>query len=64
MSLHQCVCLCDRVCVSVCVQNTSFCQSAGRVIKSLLVTALVWSNFSFAIAFILDQSTIHMYDKS
>ena len=29
--------------VSVCVQNTSFCQSAGGVIKSHLVTALVES---------------------
>ena len=29
------------VCVSICVQNTSFCQSAGEVIKSHLVTALV-----------------------
>ena len=28
------------VCVSVCVQNTSFCQSTGRGIKSQLVTAL------------------------
>ena len=32
-----------RLCihVSICVQNTSFCQSAGRGIKSHLVTALV-----------------------
>ena len=29
------------VCVSVCVQNTSFCQTAGRGIKSHLVTYLV-----------------------
>ena len=27
--------------VSVCVQNTTFCQSAGRGIKSHLVTALI-----------------------
>ena len=27
--------------VSICVQNTSFCKSAGRGIKSHLVTALV-----------------------
>ena len=33
--------VCLSVCVSVCVQNTSFCQSAGRGIKSHLVTALV-----------------------
>ena len=29
------------VCVSVCVQNTSFCQSAAGYIKSHLVTAVV-----------------------
>ena len=36
---NQPVCL--WVCVSVCVQDTSFCQSPGRDIKSHLVTALV-----------------------
>ena len=29
--------------VSVCVQNTSFCQSAGEGIKSHLVTALLYN---------------------
>ena len=33
------------VCQSVCVQNTSVCQSAGGGIKSHLVTALVVSPF-------------------
>ena len=31
------------VCGSICVQNTSFCQTAGGSIKSLLMTALVSS---------------------
>ena len=37
------VCLCVPVsaCVSVCVQNTSFCQSTCGSIKSHLVTGLV-----------------------
>ena len=35
LSAHRCVC------VSVCVQNTNFCQSAGGGIKSHLMTALV-----------------------
>ena len=39
LSVHLCVCL--YVCQSVCVQNTSVCQSVGRGIKSHLVTALV-----------------------
>ena len=30
--------------VSICVQNTCFCQSADRGIKSQLVTALVCTN--------------------
>ena len=30
------------ICQSVCVQNTTVCQSAGRGIKSHLVTALVF----------------------
>ena len=34
---------CLSVHVSVCVQNTSFCQRAGGGIKSHLVTALVFS---------------------
>ena len=33
--------VCPSVHVSVCVQNTTFCQSAGRSTKSHLVTALV-----------------------
>ena len=32
--------------VSVCVQNTSFCQSAGWAIKSHLVTALAFDLLS------------------
>ena len=32
--------VCPSVCLSVCVQNTSFCQSTGRGIKSHLVTVL------------------------
>ena len=41
---NQTVCLCVhlRVCVGVCVQDTSFCQSSGGVIKSPLVTAQVF----------------------
>ena len=35
--------LCPYVCVSVCVQNTSFCQSAGGGISDSLVTALVYA---------------------
>ena len=37
--------------VSVCVQNTSFCQSAGRGIKSHLMTSLVftWKIFTLNI---------------
>ena len=35
-----CLSVCPSV-LSVCVQNTRFCQSAGRGIKSYLVTALV-----------------------
>ena len=30
------------ICVSVCVQNSSFCESAGGGIKSHLLTALVF----------------------
>ena len=30
--------------LSMCIQNTSFCQSAGRVSKSLFVTAQVLIN--------------------
>ena len=33
--------VCPSICVSICVQNASFCQSAGRGIRSHLVTALV-----------------------
>ena len=33
--------------VSICVQNTSFCQSAGGDIKSHLVTALVFPHYVF-----------------
>ena len=32
-----------NVCVSVCAQNTSFCQSTGRGTKSHLVTDLVFT---------------------
>ena len=39
LSVRPSVCL--RVYVSVCVQNTSVCQSAGGGIQSHLVTALV-----------------------
>ena len=35
------------VCVSVCVQNTRFCQSAGGGIKSHLVTALILNGKDF-----------------
>ena len=35
--------LCPSIAVSVCGQNNSVCQSAGRTIKSHLVTALVFS---------------------
>ena len=35
----------QSICVSICVRNTTFCQSAGRGIKSHLVTALVWLAF-------------------
>ena len=48
--------VCPSVHVSICVQNTSFCQSAGGSIKSHLVTALVYpfkSNCNFIISFIL-----------
>ena len=45
---NQPVCLCVHlsICVSVCVQNTTFCQSAGGGIKSHSVTAqvLIWSD--------------------
>ena len=37
--------VCPSIRVSVCVQNISFCQSAGRGIKSYLVTALVLALF-------------------
>ena len=37
-----CLSVCLSVHVSVCVQNTRFCQSAGGGIKSHLVTALVF----------------------
>ena len=33
--------VCPCVYVSICVQNTSFCQSTGKVIKSQLVTSLI-----------------------
>ena len=36
--------ICPSICVPVCIQNTSFCQSAGGGIKSHSVTALVNSN--------------------
>ena len=38
LSVHLCV----HVSVSICVQNTSFCQSSGGSIKLHLVTALVF----------------------
>ena len=47
LSVHPCVrpSVCPStpitVCVSIRVQNTSFCQNAGRFIKSHLVAALV-----------------------
>ena len=34
--------VCGCVCVSVCVQNTNFCQDAGGGMKSHLVTALIF----------------------
>ena len=34
-----------KVCQSICVQNTSVCQSTGGDIKSHLVTTLVVSPF-------------------
>ena len=37
---------CLSIHVSVCVLNTSVCQSAGGGIKSHLVTALVFFSFS------------------
>ena len=40
--IRESLCVSPRQCfrMSVCVQNTSFCQSAGGGIKSHLVTAL------------------------
>ena len=35
--------VCSSICVSICVQNTTFCQSAGRGIKSHLVAAVVFT---------------------
>ena len=43
-----CPCVCPSVhvsvCLSVCVQNICFCQSAGGVIKSHLVTTIVFES--------------------
>ena len=41
--VHQCVrsSMCPSVCVSFCIQNSSFCQTASAGIKSHLVTSLV-----------------------
>ena len=48
-----CLSVCTSIHVPICVQNTSFCQSAGRGIKSHLVTALVITSlidvFSFSL---------------
>ena len=41
LSVCPSVHLCPSILVSVCVQNTSFCQSAGGDIKSHLLTALI-----------------------
>ena len=51
---------CLSIHLSVCVQNTSVCESAGRGIKSHLVTALVLFTFKLlsANASNLDQSKI------
>ena len=45
LSIRLCVLptVCPTIHVSVCVQNTSYCQSTGWGIKSHLVTALVSS---------------------
>ena len=40
---------CLSMCLSVCVQNTSVCQSASGDIKSHLVTALVFSKFKIVV---------------
>ena len=40
---------CLSVCLSICVQNTSVCQSASGGIKSHLVRALVFSKFKIVV---------------
>ena len=53
--------VCPSVClpsgVSVCVQNTTFCQSTDEGIKSHLVTAQVFSRNSFLNSFIANICT-------
>ena len=49
--------------MSVCVQNTNFCQSAGRVIKLHSTTALVLSADKSRFVQILAQSIIKEVQK-
>ena len=57
LSVRVSVRLCVRV--SVCVQNTTFCQSAGGDIKPPSVTALVFLSLStFFLSFISDQKML------
>ena len=43
----------ESACLSICVENTSFCQSSGEGIKSHLMTALV----SFVLELTLSQTS-------
>ena len=56
---------CLSVCVSVCAQNTSFCQSTGGGFKSHLPTALVSATFDFssANASSFDRPKILLFSK-
>ena len=59
--------VCLALCVSVCVQNISFCQSVSRGIKSHLVTALVFLHallfWCVQIIYNLDISNIRLSCK-
>ena len=55
--------VCPSVSVSVCVQNTSFCQSAGGGIKSNLVTVYFTWLFSYIFYIVSYMFTIFIREK-
>ena len=60
LSIRLCVLptVCPTIHVSVCVQNTSYCQSTGWGIKSHLVTALVSSLYMTKIIILVQSNPV------